>query len=264
MASSRDQGQLIKWNDDRGFGFIQSPDGGKDIFLHISAIQAASRRPLVGDTVLYELVIEPDGKRRAENASIQGATLASSSQPSPQPNRPMPPPRTQRQPQRQPQSTHRKGQSSGVLVGVVTVVGGCIVASLGVFALITDQNLPFSKPQPSQATSATNRSELTPVTQPSQPPPVTQPSQPPPAVQPSQPPPAVQPSQANEAPSESPTEEPSACVIKGNISISTGNRLYHVPGMEDYDITEIDLLKGERWFCTEDEAIQNGWRKAPR
>lgn len=54
------------------------------------------------------------------------------------------------------------------------------------------------------------------------------------------------------------------CVIKGNISQSTGNKLYHVPGMEDYENTVIDLSRGEQWFCTEAEAIQNGWRRAPR
>lgn len=55
-----------------------------------------------------------------------------------------------------------------------------------------------------------------------------------------------------------------ACVIKGNISISTGIRYYHLPGMEDYDATVISPAAGERWFCTEAEAIAQGWRKAPR
>jgi hypothetical protein len=54
------------------------------------------------------------------------------------------------------------------------------------------------------------------------------------------------------------------CVIKGNISISTGRKLYHLPGMKDYGSTIIDQVKGERWFCTEPEAIANGWSKAPR
>jgi hypothetical protein len=54
------------------------------------------------------------------------------------------------------------------------------------------------------------------------------------------------------------------CTIKGNISINTGNKFYHLPGMEDYESTAIDLASGERWFCTESEAKANGWRKAPR
>ncbi len=54
------------------------------------------------------------------------------------------------------------------------------------------------------------------------------------------------------------------CNIKGNISIATGNKVYHLPGMEDYESTVIDPAKGERWFCTESEAIASGWHKAPR
>ncbi|MBW4427145.1 MAG: hypothetical protein KME50_22575 [Nostoc desertorum CM1-VF14] len=54
------------------------------------------------------------------------------------------------------------------------------------------------------------------------------------------------------------------CQIKGNISIDRGAKVYHVPGAEDYESTVIDPARGERWFCTESEAIANGWRKAPR
>jgi len=53
------------------------------------------------------------------------------------------------------------------------------------------------------------------------------------------------------------------CNIKGNISIDTRNKLYHLPGMKDYEITKISRT-GERWFCTESEAVANGWKKAPR
>ncbi|NEQ83080.1 MAG: cold shock domain-containing protein, partial [Moorea sp. SIO2I5] len=66
------QGKLITWKDDRGFGFIKPNDGGKDVFLHISALKGASRRPKVGDRILYEQVTELDGKIRAARASIQG------------------------------------------------------------------------------------------------------------------------------------------------------------------------------------------------
>jgi hypothetical protein len=51
------------------------------------------------------------------------------------------------------------------------------------------------------------------------------------------------------------------CVIKGNIS-SSGDRIYHVPGQRYYDKTLINWLKGERWFCSEQEAVAAGWRKA--
>lgn len=51
------------------------------------------------------------------------------------------------------------------------------------------------------------------------------------------------------------------CVIKGNIS-SSGEKIYHLPGQRYYNKTVISKSKGERWFCSEDEAIDGGWRKA--
>lgn len=53
------------------------------------------------------------------------------------------------------------------------------------------------------------------------------------------------------------------CQIKGNIS-RNGQRIYHVPGAAYYEATRIDEAKGERWFCTEDEALKAGWRKSAR
>ncbi|MGN6917326.1 sunset domain-containing protein [Neisseria sp. P0017.S004] len=49
--------------------------------------------------------------------------------------------------------------------------------------------------------------------------------------------------------------------MKGNIGNS--GRIYHVPGTAAYEKTKIDEAKGERWFCSEDEARAAGWR-APR
>jgi len=51
------------------------------------------------------------------------------------------------------------------------------------------------------------------------------------------------------------------CVIKGNINAS-GERIYHVPGNRYYDETKIDVGRGERWFCSDSEAVAAGWRPA--
>jgi micrococcal nuclease len=51
------------------------------------------------------------------------------------------------------------------------------------------------------------------------------------------------------------------CVIKGNIS-SSGEKIYHIPGQRYYNQTVIDETKGEKWFCTEEEAQKVGWRKS--
>lgn len=53
-------------------------------------------------------------------------------------------------------------------------------------------------------------------------------------------------------------------VVKGNISLRTGEKIYHVPGGEYYDQTVVDEAKGERWFCREVEAVAAGWRKSKR
>ncbi len=59
------------------------------------------------------------------------------------------------------------------------------------------------------------------------------------------------------------SNEPAAnCRIKGNIS-SKGEKIYHVPGSRSYNRTVITPSKGERWFCTESEARNAGWR-APK
>lgn len=52
-------------------------------------------------------------------------------------------------------------------------------------------------------------------------------------------------------------------LIKGNIN-SKGEKIYHCPGQRDYKKTVIDESDGERWFATEEEARNAGWRKAQR
>lgn len=52
------------------------------------------------------------------------------------------------------------------------------------------------------------------------------------------------------------------CDIKGNISAQTGERIYHVRGQKYYKVTRISPRYGERWFCSEEDAIRHGWRKS--
>lgn len=52
------------------------------------------------------------------------------------------------------------------------------------------------------------------------------------------------------------------CTIKGNVSIGSGERIYHVPGQRYYAATRIRPEYGERWFCSEAEARAAGWRRS--
>lgn len=53
-----------------------------------------------------------------------------------------------------------------------------------------------------------------------------------------------------------------SCNIKGNVSVESGERIYHVPGQRYYSSTVIRPEYGERWFCSEAEARSAGWRRS--
>ena len=60
----------VKWfNSQKGFGFIQPDDGGKDVFVHISAVERAGMSGLnEGQKVSFEVVADRrTGKSSAEN-----------------------------------------------------------------------------------------------------------------------------------------------------------------------------------------------------
>jgi len=60
----------VKWfNGQKGFGFIQPDDGGKDVFVHISAVERAGMSSLnEGQKVTYEVVADRrTGKSSADN-----------------------------------------------------------------------------------------------------------------------------------------------------------------------------------------------------
>ena len=62
----------VKWfNPTKGFGFIEPADGGKDAFVHISAVERAGLSTLnEGQKVSFEIQPGQDGKSSAENLSI--------------------------------------------------------------------------------------------------------------------------------------------------------------------------------------------------
>jgi len=67
-----EKGKIKKWNDEKGFGFIQQENGQNDIFIHISALKGMKRKPVLGDVILYEIGFDSKRKSCAINAIIEG------------------------------------------------------------------------------------------------------------------------------------------------------------------------------------------------
>ncbi|MFQ8430255.1 cold-shock protein [Amaricoccus sp. W119] len=63
----------VKWfNATKGFGFIQPETGGKDVFLHISALERAGLREIAdGQKVSYELETGRDGRTSAGQIALR-------------------------------------------------------------------------------------------------------------------------------------------------------------------------------------------------
>ncbi len=62
----------VKWfNATKGFGFIQPESGGKDVFVHISAVERAGLTGLNDDQkVTYDLESGRDGRQSATNLAL--------------------------------------------------------------------------------------------------------------------------------------------------------------------------------------------------
>lgn len=72
----RTHGTLVKWNDDRGFGFVALPQSHEEVFVHISAFPRDGVRPRVGEIVSFEVRARSDGRKRAEAVERPGSRKA--------------------------------------------------------------------------------------------------------------------------------------------------------------------------------------------
>lgn len=71
----RFEGKLKSWNDERGFGFIESTQGGQEIFVHIKAFKTHAGRPQINQVFSFEIELDPQGKKRAKNVEIMRAAF---------------------------------------------------------------------------------------------------------------------------------------------------------------------------------------------
>ncbi len=225
MSDKRYEGTIVRWKDERGFGFIQTNGIKKDIFLHISAIQRSSRRPQAGDIIYFDLQKEPSGKYKAINASFDKRAALSPKKTVPKqtiPRRNIKPSTrksSSRQLKQQTFSLNSRGSSklrNAVFVGLL-LVG----ASFAIPRFLSSQ---------SRQTATSNQSPT--------------------------------PDQSDQNSQQTTSTSTQSCNIKGNISYPDGEKFYHKPGYRDYDKVEIFENEGERWFCSEEEAVQAGWKDA--
>lgn len=63
----RAKGKISRWQDDKGFGFIQPLLGGQQVFLHRSALQNRQRRPQPDEVVTYTVVTDDQSRFQAQD-----------------------------------------------------------------------------------------------------------------------------------------------------------------------------------------------------
>ena len=127
-------GSIVRWERERGFGFIRSPGTASDVFFHVRQFQG---EPALGMAVQFELIhIGGKGPRAMAIRALAGAPSAStgSSSPPPKPDhRPAPTPaaarrRTDTTPPRQrnanqPPLAARKGLAQALMLGWLALLG---------------------------------------------------------------------------------------------------------------------------------------------
>lgn len=69
-------GKITSWKDDKGFGFITSNFSGELVFVHIKSILNRHRRPVLGDTMTYEVLIDEKDRKQAVKALYRGEDLS--------------------------------------------------------------------------------------------------------------------------------------------------------------------------------------------
>lgn len=73
----RHQGKITSWKDGKGFGFVATNGKNENAFIHIKAFVDRSRRPAEGDLISYELILEQNGRLRADKIQFaRSATVA--------------------------------------------------------------------------------------------------------------------------------------------------------------------------------------------
>ena len=67
LTANKQQGRVTKWQDDKGFGFIETA-AGESVFFHVSEFKAP-RRPAIGEEVVFS--VSYDNQRRLQAKDVQ-------------------------------------------------------------------------------------------------------------------------------------------------------------------------------------------------
>ena len=131
----RFDGTLSKWNDDRGFGFITPRQGGREVFVHISAFPRDGQRPHLHESLSYEIELNNEGKKRAVSVRQASASL---------------------QPHARRKVSRSRRRSGSLLGTTLTVVMLCVIGTFGYtkYSRLSVTEVPGSAAQQLDATSA--------------------------------------------------------------------------------------------------------------
>jgi len=69
------KGKLIKWNEDKAFGFIVPNGGGEHVFIHKTALSNRKRTPKVNDVITFSITKDKQGRYCADDATFSGEKL---------------------------------------------------------------------------------------------------------------------------------------------------------------------------------------------
>ncbi len=77
----RDQGRLVEWFDDKGYGFIQPNDQAKDrVFLYIKDFAKQGPRPIMGCALDYTVILDERGRYKAQQVMYMKASQTKTAQ----------------------------------------------------------------------------------------------------------------------------------------------------------------------------------------
>lgn len=69
------KGKLIKWNDEKAFGFIVPNGGGDQVFIHKTAFSSRKRTPQINDVISFSITKDNQKRYCAEEATFSGEKL---------------------------------------------------------------------------------------------------------------------------------------------------------------------------------------------